>query len=217
MRLKRREVCAENTLMETWRKTARAARRAEQGFTLPEVLVVIAILGILLAIAVAVWLGILEQRRVDAATNQLIADLRLAHTSATNQLTDWRVVLHPEKGPENAGADYTLVKLSAPYPEGYPVGSTPMLASGVASQPRTFPGDVKIVNISGNLDTGSGWLIAPSLIDTTRTLEFNSTGSMRFYQAVSGSTCVTVDGNPQNRVTVIAATSQVKINEEPCA
>ena len=72
-------------------------RKDKQGFTLPEVLTTIAILGILVTIAVIIWLGILEQRRVDAAANQLAADMRLAHTSATNQLTDWRVVLMPEK------------------------------------------------------------------------------------------------------------------------
>ncbi|HZY57775.1 MAG TPA: prepilin-type N-terminal cleavage/methylation domain-containing protein [Rubrobacteraceae bacterium] len=74
-----------------------AFRSDEGGFTLPEALTTIAILGVLLAIGIMSWLSILERRRVDAATNQLVADLRLAHTNATNQLTDWRVVLVPEK------------------------------------------------------------------------------------------------------------------------
>jgi prepilin-type N-terminal cleavage/methylation domain-containing protein len=181
----------------------------ERGFTLPELLTVIAILGILIAIAILTWLSLLEQRRVDAATNQLMSDLRLAHTSATNQLTDWRVVLYPERADAAEGPDYYLVKLTAPYPEG---GS----ATVDQKTPRTFPANVKVVNISGALDSGDDWAVDPSVIGQTRTLEFNSRGSMRFYQAVSGSTCITVDGNPQNRVTVIAATSQVKINEDPC-
>jgi prepilin-type N-terminal cleavage/methylation domain-containing protein len=185
-------------------------RREEQGFTLPEVLTTIAILGILIAIAVMIWLGLLEQRRVDAATNQLVSDLRLAHNSATNQLTDWRVVLVPEKSDEGDGPDYHMVRLKAPYP-----GSTPTVDKDTS---RTFPANVKVVNISGALDTNTetGWVAEPSEIGVTRTLEFNSDGTMRFYQAVSGSTCVTVDGDPQNRVIVLAATSRVKVEPGAC-
>jgi prepilin-type N-terminal cleavage/methylation domain-containing protein len=76
-------------------------RGDQRGYTLPEVLIVIAIVGILIAIAIIIWLGILERRRVDAAANQLATDLRLANTSATNQLTDWRVVLVPEQAGED--------------------------------------------------------------------------------------------------------------------
>jgi Tfp pilus assembly protein FimT len=61
-------------------------RKDERGYTLQEVLTV----G---TIAAAIFLVLLERCRVDAATKQLVGDLRLAHGSATNQITDWRVVL----------------------------------------------------------------------------------------------------------------------------
>jgi prepilin-type N-terminal cleavage/methylation domain-containing protein len=67
--------------------------RDEEGFTLPEVLIVIVLMGIVFAIASSTWFGIVESRAVDSATNQLVADLRLAHTSATNRLANWQVVL----------------------------------------------------------------------------------------------------------------------------
>ncbi len=192
------------------RRRAKLARDAEAGATLPELLVALAILGILIAIAVIVWLGILERRRVDAATNQLIADMRLAHTSATNQLTDWRIVLIPEAADEDDGPDYHLVRLQAPYPSGGP----PVVTE---STPRTFPGNVKVNNIAGTLDVaGARWSVAPSVPGRTRTIEFNTDGAMRFYGAVSGSTCVTVDGEPENRVVVTAATSRVKARPDEC-
>jgi prepilin-type N-terminal cleavage/methylation domain-containing protein len=198
-----------NTL---WPKSI-GVRRDERGFTLPEALTVIVILGILIAIGFISWLGILERRRVDAATNQLAADLRLAHTNATNQLTDWRVVLVPENADEDEGPDYYMVKLAAPYP----ATSPPAVDPNTPPKPRTFPGNVKIVNIAGTLDTGGGgWVVWPSIAGQTRTIEFNADGAMRFYGGVSGSTCVTVDGSPENRVTVLAATSRVKIKADAC-
>ncbi len=66
-------------------------RESERGFTLPEVLIVIVLMGILFAIASSTWFGTIESRRVDSATNQVVSDLRRAHTSATNRLAPWRV------------------------------------------------------------------------------------------------------------------------------
>ncbi len=60
----------------------------ECGFTLIEVLVTIILMGIVLAIASSTWFRMAESRRVDSATNQVVADLRLAHTQAKNRLTD---------------------------------------------------------------------------------------------------------------------------------
>jgi prepilin-type N-terminal cleavage/methylation domain-containing protein len=71
----------------------RTLREDEGGFTLPEVLITTILLGILLTIATSTWFGVVESRNVDSATNQLAADLRLAHTKATNRLAQQTVTL----------------------------------------------------------------------------------------------------------------------------
>jgi Tfp pilus assembly protein FimT len=57
------------------------------------VMVTIFIMGILAAVAMSFWWNVIESRRVDSATNQLVADLRLAHTNATNRLANYEVRL----------------------------------------------------------------------------------------------------------------------------
>lgn len=74
----------------------------DRGFTLIEVLTTITVVDIVFSIASSTWLNVVQSRAVDFATNQLASDLRLAHTSATNQLTYWAVVNDPtavEAGP----------------------------------------------------------------------------------------------------------------------
>ena len=81
----------------------------ERGFTLFEVMSTIIIMGIVFAIASSTWFGTIESRRVDSATNQLAADLRLAHTKATNRLENWQVVL-------DADSTYTIGPPGSPSP-----------------------------------------------------------------------------------------------------
>lgn len=68
-------------------------RRDQRGFTLAEMMTVIAITGVVAAIAISTWSGVVKGRQVDSAANQLAADMRQAHTNATNRLESWRVVL----------------------------------------------------------------------------------------------------------------------------
>ena len=99
------------------------SREDEHGFTLSEVLVTFILMGILFGIASSVLFGVAEGRRVDSATNQVVADLRLAHSQATNRLTDTSFVVPADTvpagvdplstyqvGPPGAGRDQPLAK-----------------------------------------------------------------------------------------------------------
>lgn len=173
----------------------------ERGFTLPELLTTIAILGILIAIAVIIFLALLERWRVDAATSQLVGDLRRAHGSATNEFTDWRIVLVLDRTQQEEGPDYYLLRLARPYDPGDP-GPAP-----VKRFARTFPGNVTVTNVitpTGSVvdDQGANYWVSPweatppPPVPRTRTLEFNPDGTMTFFKSPSGSLCVTVDTLP---------------------
>lgn len=195
------------------------AWRDERGYTLQEVLTVVVIVGVLAAIAVFIWLALLERWRVEAAAEQIAADMRLAHGNAANQLTDWRIVLAPETvdgdSDEDADPDYYLVRLKGVYDSGDPI---PEIAR---STPRTFPADVRVRehNTSLNDTLGDAGWIPPAnpSPQPTRTLEFNPLGTMRFKQGPSGSVCVTVDGEPEIQVTAMSATSRVLVKSTDCS
>lgn len=104
--------------------------REERGFTLPEVMITIAILGILMGIAVPTWQSVVEGRRVDSATNQFASDLRLAHSRATNRLEDWKVVYggaNPNQYKLVSGGGTTINRT---LPEGSKILSTEVLDIG---------------------------------------------------------------------------------------
>lgn len=190
-------------------------RENEKGFTLPELMATIAILGILIAIATIIWLGILEQRRVDAAANQFASHLRFAHQSATNQLTDWRVVFMPDGSPVAgcSSADYCMFRLTKPYEE---ANSTPTVnAEGL--RPIKLPEGTKIHSVTFMADCAGGdadAVVPPSVCSSTRTLEFNSNGTVRTLRPGLGGTVriSSTDGDPYRDVVFLAPTSRVKIN-----
>ena len=77
--------------------------QSERGFTLTEVIATILIMGIVFAIASSLWFDLVENRRVDSATNQMVSELHFAHNSATNRLEDWRVNLQANSGTYSIG------------------------------------------------------------------------------------------------------------------
>jgi prepilin-type N-terminal cleavage/methylation domain-containing protein len=91
-----------------------ASWRGEQGFTLPELIIVIVLMGIVLAIASSSWFGLVESRQVDSATNQMVSDLRLAHTRATNRLANHEVRLTDNNATYRIGPSAALETRTLP-------------------------------------------------------------------------------------------------------
>jgi prepilin-type N-terminal cleavage/methylation domain-containing protein len=122
----------------------------ERGYTLPEILTAVSIMSIILAIGIIVLLALLERWRVEAA-DQFAADLRLAHTSATEQLTDWRVVfMHDGTSLSRcASADYCVVELNVPCGAGDP---TPALADDTPQGRRELPERTEIKEVTFDPD-----------------------------------------------------------------
>ena len=193
----------------------RDVRRDERGFTLQELVIVLAILGILAAIAVIVLLALLERWRVEAAASQFAADLRLAHGRATNQLTDWRVVFMPDGSPLGgcSSADYCVIRLSAPSDGG---DSRPTMDSETPPVARELPEGTKIKAVTFAADCSggdSGAVIPPSSCGGTRTLEFSSNGTVRTLRpGQSGTVRISSDdGSPWCDVVFTSATSHIRV------
>jgi len=193
----------------------------ERGYTLPEILTAVSIMSIILAIGIIVLLALLERWRVEAAADQFAADLRLAHTRATEQLTDWRVVFMPDGAPLSrcSSADYCMVKLNFPYGSGDP---TPALADGTPPVRRELPEWTKIKDVTFDPDCSHGdrnAVVPPSSCGSdaaqngaTRTLEFNSNGTVRTLRPGQSGTVVisSHDGSPTCPVVFNAPTSTVR-------
>ena len=178
----------------------------ERGFTLIEVMVTIVIMGILLAIASSYWLEIIESRQVDSATNQLVSDLRLAHTRATNQLAGWRVVLNSDRGPVSAGADYSLVKLDS--------AGNPVPATEVA---YTLPDDAllnspTLVASGGTQAVNFAAVGSASVVGTFNPGAAATDGCPASTPASGPRIRVTVDNNPMHCVTFNTVTSRIKVD-----
>lgn len=149
-------------------------------------LVTILILGILMGVATATWQNVAESRRVDAATNQLASDLRLAHTKATNRLENREVVL------TSGGSTYRT---------GTPGGaSVTRSLCGGACGPGDRPGDLE-VNVEG---VGAGDPV-------TVTFRPDGTASVTSAGAPTSFT-VSAGGDPGNSITLTPATSEVRIS-----
>ena len=203
----------------------RAFWNDERGHTLPEILTAVAIAGVLTTIAVIIFLALLERWRVEAAADQLASDMRLAHSDATQGLTDWRVVMKSGGMPLEgcSEADYCLLKLKFPYVSDGAASADsapPALAPDTPPTPKWLPRGTKIKEFTFRPDCSDGGanaVVAPSRCgaDDMRTLEFNSNGTVRTLRpGQSGTVRVSSDdGSPSCGLVFQAATSNVRIGE----
>ena len=65
-------------------------KQANAGFTMVEMIVVIAIVGILAAIAAPSWLALLTRQRVNAAQAEALAVLRQAQANSKREKREWQ-------------------------------------------------------------------------------------------------------------------------------
>ena len=164
----------------------------ERGFTLIEVMVTIVIMGIVFAIASSFWFKMAESRRVDSATNQVVADLRLAHTQATNRLTDYSFVAPADPVPA------WVVDLD-PDPD-------PLSTYQVG--PPAVPEDIDTMILPGD-DRGT----PKTKILAATTIVFKPTGEAKTLAGAPPEdiTVAASDGDPSHTININTVTSRVKI------
>lgn len=187
--------CADNKFMRMSEATTRRFWGEDRGFTLPEVLITVVLIGIVMSIASSTWFRVVESRQADSAANQLLADLRLANSKASNQLTDWAVAKDPASLVPvglltDPDADYYVVRI--------PSGGAPNPVDDVT--PRYLPEDAQI--------------------DSTQFgARFKPNGSAEQVAGFPTTATVGSDGNtadgPSHSIEVNRATSRVQIDPNP--
>ena len=177
----------------------KAAWEDERGFTLVELLLVISSMMILAMIATSSWFDAIESRRVDSAANQVVADLRLAHTQATNRLID--TTFRTPAAPPPGGVS----PLST-----YQVGPTGEL-------------DTKVLLKSDN--QGDQDTTPQAAFPTAKTIVFKADGSAQSAQVVGGEVSITVRSTKDTKkcrtIKVNTTTSRItagplRVTDGPC-
>src|SRR5215218_2157541 len=158
------------------------AWQREHGFTLMEVMITILIMGIVFAIASSTWFGLIENRRVEGATNQMVSELHFAHTTSTNRLEGWKVDLQPNSRTYNVG----------PCPD-----------QGVCAAPLP-PGSGRSLEEGTEVRPSGGGMVEEVVFEPNGDAQITGTGRSRI-AAADGSTCHEIDINEAtSRVKVFA-------------
>jgi prepilin-type N-terminal cleavage/methylation domain-containing protein len=161
----------------------------ESAFTLIEVIVTIILMGIVFAIASSFWFGLVEDRRVNSATNQMVSELHFAHTSATNRLQSWEVDLRPvDVPPEDRNVSYRVAPLCED-----PCAEPPPPPSRLEEGTEFTPG-MEGVRVVFQPDGGA---------------EVNGAGNLEIRSAAA-------DGDPCHEIDINEATSRVRVFTNVC-
>jgi len=176
----------------------------KDGFTLVELVITIAILGILVGIGVPAYVGFLPKYRVDAAVKALAAEVNLARTTAIAankvhhmvfDIANNQIILYQDDD-NNWSTSNTIVKtveMATDFPNvslGYNPGALDLAGSALA-QPATFGSSsspVKATFYPNGLmaESGEFYLIPTSQIgvsnDLMRAVEVAKAGQATLYR-----------------------------------
>lgn len=84
----------------------RRRTRLSRGYSLPELLTVVAIMGIVALVTLPAFMQLLPQYRIRAAASEMTASLRMLRQKAAGTRTNWRMTIDP------VGERYALARLS---------------------------------------------------------------------------------------------------------
>ncbi|MFH1991002.1 MAG: GspH/FimT family pseudopilin [Pseudomonadota bacterium] len=148
--------------------------RKQAGFTLLELLVVIAVIGIMAAIAVPNFLGYLPKYRLRSAARDLYSNLHLVKMSAIKSNASWAIVFNVDagtyqvcsgKGADNSWGGANVVEKTVALSD---YGNSVTYGNGCAASPvgSTFgngvtyssPTDVAVLNSRGTSNGGYVYL-----------------------------------------------------------
>ncbi len=121
-------------------KKPSAIAQSVAGFTLIEMLVVIIMVGILSAIAVPSYLGLVNRQRLNVAQNQVLEIMRTAQTNAKREKTSWAACFHDDGNK----VEWSVSRL--------PEGTSPWTCTD-ATNWQPLSSDSKVIAISSTTET----------------------------------------------------------------
>jgi prepilin-type N-terminal cleavage/methylation domain-containing protein len=128
-----------------------------KGFTLLETVIVVAIIGIVLLLAIPALLGMFQSYKVKTAASQIAIHVRMARNLCVTQKVAYQVVIRSEDAFTNQNTYVVLNKpsfsyvpvpnLDTTFPSGVKIRSTSIFSSGVATLQFTPTG--RIISSTG--------------------------------------------------------------------